>query len=64
MFWTLFIIITITATSEQTYVGVQSFNDRVSCESALETRELLVDEKYDFKFKCLKTDSPLEKPLS
>jgi hypothetical protein len=59
MFWTLYIIVTITATSEQTYVGVQSFSDRVSCESALETRKLLVDEKYDFKFKCLRTDSHL-----
>lgn len=60
MFWTLYIIITITATSEQTYVGVQSFNDRVSCESALETRELMIDNKYQFEFKCLKTDSPLK----
>ncbi len=60
MFWTLYIIITITATSEQTYVGVQSFNDRVSCESALETRELMIDNKYQFEFKCVKTDSPLK----
>lgn len=59
MFWTLYIIVTITATSEQTYIGVQSFGDRVSCESALETRELLVDEKFHFEFKCLKTDSLL-----
>ena len=59
MFWTLYIIVTIATTSEQNYIGVQSFNDRVSCESALETRELVVDEKYHFKFKCLKTDSPL-----
>lgn len=60
MFWTLYIIVTITATSEQTYVGVQSFNDRVSCESALERRELMIDNKYQFEFKCLKTDSPLK----
>ena len=59
MLWTLYIIVTITTASEQTYVGVQSFNDRVSCESALETRELVVDDKYHFEFKCLKTDSPL-----
>lgn len=59
MFWTLYIIVTITATSEPTYIGVQSFGDRVSCESALETRELLVDDKYNFEFKCLKTDSAL-----
>lgn len=60
MFWTLYIIVTITATSEQTYIGVQSFDDRVSCQSALETRELLVDEKYHFEFKCLKTDSSID----
>lgn|GEM_PF-2270741 len=59
MYWTLYIIVTITTASEQTYVGVQSFDDRVSCESALETRELVVDKKYHFEFKCLKTDSPL-----
>ena len=60
MFWTLYIIVTVTATSEQTYVGVQSFNARVSCESALERRELMIDNKYQFEFKCLKTDSPLK----
>jgi hypothetical protein len=60
MFWTLYIIVTIEAKSEQTYVGVQSFDDRVSCESALKTRELLVDEKYNFEFKCLKTDSSID----
>jgi hypothetical protein len=60
MFWTLYIIVTITATSEQTFVGVNSFVDRVNCESALETRKLLVDEKYDFEFKCLKTDEPVK----
>jgi hypothetical protein len=59
VYWTLYIIVTITTASEQTYVGVQSFDDRVSCESALETRELVVDKKYHFEFKCLKTDSPL-----
>jgi len=60
MFWTLYIIVTITSTSEQTYVGVRSFSHRVTCESALKSRELLVDGKYHFEFKCLKTDSPLK----
>lgn len=59
MFWTLYIIVTITATSQQTYIGVQSFDNRVICESELKTRELAVDDKYHFEFKCLKTDSPL-----
>lgn len=60
MFWTLYIIVTITTTSEQNYIGVQSFDNRISCESALKTRKLLVDEKYHFEFICLKTDSPLD----
>lgn len=64
MFWTLYIIITFTSSSEQEYVGVKSFPDRISCESSLETRKLLVDEKYDFEFRCLKTDTPLKHPLS
>lgn len=61
MFWTLYIIVTITATSEQAYVGVKSFGDRATCENSLKTRKLSVDERYDFEFKCLKTDSPLLK---
>ncbi len=42
------------------YVGVHSLADRATCESGLETRKFLIDEKYDFEFKCLKTDEPLK----
>ncbi len=61
MFWSIYIIFSAPFKTELTYIPIESFESRESCEYALDTRMLVVDGKYKFEFKCLKTDEPISK---
>lgn len=56
MFWTLYILVSVTGAAEQTFIGVESFGSRVNCESRIDSRVIFMDDNYKFELKCLRTD--------
>jgi len=56
MFWTLYVIVSIGSSADKTYIEVESFDDRITCEYAINSRVILIDERYKLEFSCLRTD--------
>ncbi len=56
MFWTLYILVSVAGTAEQTFIGVESFESRVNCESRIDSKVIFMDDNYKFELKCLRTD--------
>jgi len=56
MFWTLYILVSVAGITEQTFIGVESFDSRVNCESRIDSRVIFMDDNYKFELKCLRTD--------
>ena len=50
MFWTLYILVSVAGTTEQTFIGVESFETRVNCESKIDSKVIFKDYKMNKLF--------------